>query len=318
MQTESGSVVTEQALIQGNGQEAPPERRIAIVGFADSRVQAPYNDPSYEIWGCNDVYAHVPRVDVVFEIHHLLNLGMRRNPNHEQFLRSGAKPVWMIDPPPDFGSARKLPIDEILKTFPRGYFTNTISYMIAMAVMDILGQAPWQQRKHRLPGRIAIYGVDMAAPSEFIKEEDKGYAGQRPSCEYFVGIAEGLGIEVYIPDNSDLCKTTSLYGVSSTAPLRIKCQSKMEHLRAAKIQLMQQLAAKQGESQAIQSQIDQVRGQMGAYEYIVGVWTMATDIPVGAEAEAKDRGEPMPGSPLAEDKLLEEFVPVLTKENVGG
>lgn len=535
-----------------NGQV--PERKIVILGFADSRVQAPFDDPSWEIWGVNDVYAHVPRVDTVFEVHHLLNLGHRRNPQHEAFLRSGSKPVWMIDPSPDFPSARKLPVDEILKMFPRGYFTNSISYMIAMAVMDILGQASWQTRKHQVPGKIAIYGVDMAAcvapftrvltddlrwvpasevkvgdgllafdempgkdgkfrqwrratveqaneimlpsyqmkmedgtkivasedhkwltaaendrrwkltsrlvtpqhradrPSRIVKvvepwDDDRSYeagylaaafdaeghlsqnahehcttsslvmgfaqkpngmsekvekeltkrgfrfsknkdsssetmkyhllggrpeilrflgqirptrllakfkpenlgrlsslkdvavvesefigdqsvialktdtgtfiaegfashnsseyGAQRPSCEYFVGVADGLGIEVAIPENSDLCKATVLYGAGTTSPLRIKCQSREEHLRQAKIQLLGQQQQKQAEIQAIQSQIDQVRGQMAAFEYVKNVWTMPTDIPVGAEAPLKDRGEPMPGSPLDLAKLLE-------------
>ncbi len=274
-----------------NGQQVPlPERKIVILGFADSRVQAPFDDASWEIWGCNDVYAHVPRVDVVFEVHHLLNLGNRRNPNHEAFLRSGSKPVWMIEAPPEFPSARRLPVEDIIKAFPRAYFTNSISYMIAMAIMDIMGTAPWIERNHPVPGKIQILGVDMAHTTE--------YGSQRPSCEYFVGVADGLSIEVIIPQNSDLLKATSLYGVSTTAPLRIKMQSRIEHLRGAKVQLMGQQQQKQAEIQAIQSQIDQIRGQMSMAEYVSGVWTMPTDIEVGAEAELKDRGEPMPGSPL--------------------
>lgn len=288
-----------------NGSQVPlPERKIIILGFADSRVQVPFDDPSWEIWGCNDVYAHVPRVDVVFEVHHLLNLGNRRNPNHEAFLKSGNKPVWLLEAVPEYPSAKRLPVEDILKAFPRGYFTNSISYMIAMAIMDIMGQAPWQERKHALPGKISIFGVDMAHQTE--------YASQRPSVEYIIGIAEGLGIEVFIPPNSDICKTTALYGVATTAPLRIKMQSRIEHLRTAKVQLMGQQQQKQAEIQAIQSQIDQIRGQMSMAEYVAGVWTMPTDIEVGAEAEKKDRGEPMPGSPLD----LEDLVNFPVKEPV--
>lgn len=286
---------------QGQNQVPLPERKIVVLGFADSRVQAPFADPSWEIWGCNDVYAHVPRVDVTFEVHHLLNLGNRRNPNHETFLRSGSKPVWMIEPPAEFPAARRLPTEEILKTFPRAYFTNSISYMIAMAIMDILGQASWQPRNHRVPGKIAIYGVDMAAQSE--------YGSQRPSCEYFVGVAEGLGIEVFIPENSDLCKTTALYGAATTAPLRVKCQSRIEHLRAAKVQLMGQQQQKQAEMAAIQSQLDQVRGQMAAYEYVSGVWTMPTDVQIGAVLPEKDRS--LSSDPLV---LADLPLPVIEKE----
>ena len=38
---------------------------------------------------------------------------------------------------------------------------------------------------------IHVYGVDMAVCGE--------YEQQRPSCEFFCGIAKGKGIELYIP-----------------------------------------------------------------------------------------------------------------------
>jgi len=50
---------------------------------------------------------------------------------------------------------------------------------------------------------IGVWGVDMAVGTE--------YVNQRPSCEYFVGLARGAGIRVYIPPASDLCKTRFLY-----------------------------------------------------------------------------------------------------------
>lgn len=267
----------------GNGTAHPVDtavRRICITGFADSRDQAPFADPSWEIWGVNDLYAHVPRVDVTFEVHHLLGLGNRRNPQHEAFLRAGKHPVWMTAAHADFPSARAVPYDELIARFPRSYFTNSISIMLAMAILEISGNASWQPMKYAR-GEIALFGVDMAAQTE--------YGSQRPSCEYFIGIADGLGIPVHIPDNSDLCKTTALYGLSTTAPLRIKLQSRMDHLRKSKVGVMQQLAAIEGQRQTLQSQLDGIRGQMAALEYIEGVWTMPTDIPTGAIVPAKDR-----------------------------
>jgi hypothetical protein len=81
------------------------------------------------------------------------------------------------------------PIDEIIKTFGN-YFTNTISYMIALALISDFDE-------------IHILGVDMAVDSE--------YAWQRPSCEYFIGLARGMGKKVYIPETCDLLKTRYLY-----------------------------------------------------------------------------------------------------------
>lgn len=274
---------------------AKPEkvRKICILGFADSRVQAPFQDPSWEIWGVNDVYAHVPRVDVTFEVHHLLGLGHRRNPQHEAWLRQGSQPVWMTQAHAEFPTVKAVPYDLLLEKFPRVYLTNSISIMLAMAILEVTGDANWVEKDWDR-GEISIYGVDMAAQTE--------YASQRPSVEYYIGIADGLGIPVFIPENSDICKATGVYGLSTTAPLRIKLQSRKEHLRAGKIQLLQQQAQLQGQLQGIQDQISQIRGQMSALDYIEGVWTMPTDAEIGAQLEPKDRGLPMPGSPL--DQLV--------------
>lgn len=277
---------------------AKPERvrKICILGFADSRVQAPFDDPTWEIWGVNDVYAHASRVDVTFEVHHLLNLGQRRNPQHEQFLKEGKHPVWMTQTHEQYPSARAVPYEHLISRFSRAYFTNSISIMLAMAILEIRGDAPWTEEKWDR-GEISLYGVDMAAGGP-----SNEYAAQRPSCEYFIGIADGLGIAVHVPENSDLCKATVVYGLGTTAPLRIKVQSRKEHLRGAKIQILQQQAQKQSELQMLQSQLDGVRGQMAALEYIEAVWTMPTDIPVGAILPEKDRSL---GNGKVEDKVLE-------------
>jgi hypothetical protein len=38
------------------------------------------------------------------------------------------------------------------------------------------------------------------------------YGTQRPSCEYFVGVAQGRGIKVHLPPECELLKTDFLYG----------------------------------------------------------------------------------------------------------
>jgi hypothetical protein len=51
---------------------------------------------------------------------------------------------------------------------------------------------------------LGLYGVDMATGSE--------YGPQRPSCEWMLGIAAGLGIKITIPPEADLLKSRFLYG----------------------------------------------------------------------------------------------------------
>jgi len=82
------------------------------------------------------------------------------------------------------------PMEEMLKKYG-GYFTNSVSWMIALAIQEGAEE-------------IHVYGVDMAVHTE--------YHHQRPSCEYFLGVAVGMGIKVYIPPEADLMKTRFLYG----------------------------------------------------------------------------------------------------------
>ena len=64
---------------------------ICISGFANSKKHIPFSDERWWIWGCNDLYNYVPRVDVTFEVHHTLNMGQSRNPEHEAVLNGGGR-----------------------------------------------------------------------------------------------------------------------------------------------------------------------------------------------------------------------------------
>lgn len=77
--------------------------------------------------------------------------------------------------------------------FRRGYFTNSFSYMLAMAIMEKFDE-------------IEIYG--LCTKMETFRE----YYVHRISTEYLLGYAECKGIKVTVGHRSDLLKTTYLYG----------------------------------------------------------------------------------------------------------
>lgn len=184
------------------------KKRLAIVGFADSKKDAPYDDPSWEIWGLNDLHNAIPRWTRWFDIHVESNINedvkLGRSPADRCGIGGLSRltcPVYMQDVHPSVPGSVKFPLDEVLETFGNlsgsRYFTNSISYMIAYALYEgIVSGRQWDE--------IHIYGVDMAVGTE--------YVNQRPSCEYWIGIAEGMGVKVHIPRTSDLNKTTFLYG----------------------------------------------------------------------------------------------------------
>ena len=103
------------------------------------------------------------------------------------------KPIYLQKPDPNIPCSIPFPLADVLRQFgtPSPYFTNTVSWMIAYAIS-------------LKPTDIGVFGVDMAQTVE--------YRAQRPSCEYLLGWARGLGINVHIPGTSDLLKLRMLYG----------------------------------------------------------------------------------------------------------
>lgn len=168
-------------------------KKVAIVGTADTMHLAPYNDPSYEIWVCNDMYKVVPRFDRLFELHKLeviLNVDRYKRDNHLGKLAAMEdKVIYMQERHLQIPCSVRYPIEKVIEKFGN-YFTSTASYQIALTLLEDFDT-------------IELYGINMAAEDE--------YANQRPSCEYFIGIAKGMGKQVYIPEQSDLLKTYSTY-----------------------------------------------------------------------------------------------------------
>lgn len=236
-------------------------RKIAIIGKApSSALLAPYGDPDWEVWILNTLGSakEVPRWDRQFELH---DICLAKNPgfgNYYQFLaeESGRRPVYLRDDPPaDFKGGIRYPYAEVQSCFAgfvgRDYFTNTVSWMVALAIYEHhLGRmhhepetAPRRPVEH-----IGMWGVDMAQHNSAYSATNAGpfaseYARQRPSVEYWIGVAEGRGIKLTIPPQSDILKTACLYGFHTNETFK--------KLQARDQELAQRIAhAQQREQQA--------------------------------------------------------------------
>ena len=98
--------------------------------------------------------------------------------------------VYMQEKCDEVKRSVKYPLKKVKSEFG-DYLTNSISYMLALAILENFEE-------------IHLYGVNMSVNTE--------YSHQRPSCEYFLGIARGRGIKIHIPKESDLLKSNFLYG----------------------------------------------------------------------------------------------------------
>jgi len=231
------------------------KKKVAIVGFAPSSMldtRTVFDDPDMEVWGLNQLYLPFPlmaeRADRWFQIHHTHDYDAAvRDHKHGDWLgewsKQTGKPIYMQHNMPDIPSSIAYPVDYICGKYGR-YFTNSISWMIITAIEDGFEE-------------MFIYGVDMAQDSE--------YESQRPSCEYFIGLARGMGIKVYVPDKSDLLKTLWLYPFEPESPMWVKCESRRKEL--------QQRANEMGANeQALRDNRNQVVGAIENMNYVQKAW----------------------------------------------
>lgn len=235
-------------------------RKVAIVGTSPQNSHlAPYNDPTWEIWGISRMYLQVPRWDRWYELHRFEELCRTWAPGQddveaesrkaytEWLSRDHGKPIYVQPGIEGAGpSLKPYPIQEIVTAF-RPYFTNQVSYMIAHAITELQ------------PGDVlGVWGVDMAMTEEFRE--------QRPSCEYFLGIAEGKGIEVVIPDQSNLLKAKALYGFAPVNPIVETLKAKKNELTGRKNDI--EAGLKQGQMQfaGLSGALDMIEGLLTNWE----------------------------------------------------
>ena len=171
--------------------------KVAIVGFTDSNKMAPYNDKTIEHWGCNELYNYVPRLDVLFEVHSREefgeNFGSNHGPKHVEWLKKSPIPVYMAREYKDIPQCIPMPWYKLLHMTKNSfYINNQISLMVAMAVFM---EYKW----------IGLFGCEMAHHTEL--------GTQRPSVEWWLGLAEGKGIEIFLPEGCSLLNTPFVYGL---------------------------------------------------------------------------------------------------------
>lgn len=168
-------------------------KKLAIVGFSESsRHLAPYTNDEYEVWAMNQLYRHIPRATRWWEMHTRPDFLSDQVPGTDylDWLKDCPIPIYMIEKFADIPNAVRYPIEEMVKSFG-DYFYSTISYMIALGIYEGFEE-------------IGIWGVDLAHDSE--------YEYQKPSAEYFLGLAIGYGIKVHLPAQTALLKGLYRYG----------------------------------------------------------------------------------------------------------
>jgi len=218
------------ARLTSNKKDRDGKKTVVIAGMAQtSRHACPWNDNDVDIWVLNESIAHnyIKKVDLLSQLHPSWDYFRDFNfndPMHAEFLRNEE---WTEDdigrlealriykelprgfPEVKVGNKRRpedieivlleeneevvgtksiYPFSDILESYGNNskrvrYFTSTAPYLIALAI----------ERGYE---RIEMYGFEMSSQEE--------YAYQKPCLEFWLGIAIGKGIEVYVPEGCRL------------------------------------------------------------------------------------------------------------------
>ena len=187
--------------------------KVALVGTSHHttfNVRRYFGNPDWEIWPINDMYGMFPELldhaTRWFQLHSLEYLVDQRNMSVER-LKTVKFPVYMQKHYEEIPTSVAYPKEEILKEFGY-YFTNSFAWMMALAMREKFKE-------------IHLYGIDFATEVEYFQE--------RPAMEYYIGLARGRGIKVFVPQESDLLKSSFLYGfderVDYLQNLRLKLKS---------------------------------------------------------------------------------------------
>lgn len=212
-------------------------KKIAIIGTTASMLDAPYNDSEWEIWGLNGAYTAIPRFDRWFDMHDLDIIKEAHEPKYIDFLTQCDDKLMLNKSYKELPKAKVFPYDKLIEN-NRRYFSNTVAWLIAYAI-------------EQKPDAIGIWGINMATDTE--------YTHQRPCCEYYLGVAEGKGIEVIIPDTSELLKYNRLYGIDPLNPIMVKLPDKEREIRSSHNALLKQISDCEGTVHNINGYMQGVR-----------------------------------------------------------
>jgi len=226
---------------------SPQPLKVALIGTApSSRMLAPYNDPTWEIWSCSPGNMNaVPRANLWFELHG--NLHWPENAHYGtpyiEWLKTLTIPVMMQDQR-YVPNAISFPYDEMTKEFGKDFFTSSFAWMMAYAI-------------YKGAKEIALYGIDMASRDEYIL--------QRPGFFFFKHIAESRGIKVWAPHESDIMQHPGLYGFSEVTPFGRK-------VLARKQELKERIGGMTAERDKLTHNITYLQGALEDLDYIETIW----------------------------------------------
>jgi hypothetical protein len=142
-----------------------------------------------EVWGVGSVYRTHRNLDRIFILHDLRQEIIFEDRDTIDNLKA-TKAVVYSNVGYE-GICKAFPIDKVLAHYSRHYFTNTVSWMLALAIM-----------LH--PEEITLHGIDYLNALQYVSE--------KACVEYWLGFAEARGIHVELQEGANLLTTEAVSG----------------------------------------------------------------------------------------------------------
>ena len=213
-----------------------PTRQIALLGSAISSVGfAPFSDPEWEIWACSPANMQIPRSEVWFELHSIEIKKREGLTEYLEWLKTKSFKLFMQAALPEFPNSVEYPLKPMIEKYGPFWWTSQIAFMMALAI-------------EQKPKAIGLYGIDMAADSE--------YNQQRLACQFFVREILKAGIGLVVPPESDLLEPAPLYGYSENSRQWRKYYARTQELQQRIAKLDAELQAKQNERVHLNGALD--------------------------------------------------------------
>lgn len=181
-------------------------RKVCIIGTTPSSAEAPFDDPSWEIWGCSARGEHVTRATRWFELHSFKTEEPEWVEEWIEKLHEWTKDVelWVARSDRFIGAdmdVHQIPIAHIKNTFGTYFLTSTVAWELALAIDEGVDE-------------IAIYGVDL--------EHGEEYVDQRAGVKHFIELARFAGIKLDVPGFNGVAFDPVPYPMWQDDPLRQK------------------------------------------------------------------------------------------------
>lgn len=229
-----------------------PVKKICIVGTCPSRMMAPIDDPSWDIWTIGPGGKNMHRWDRLFEIHgtdswpegfrdYLTELEAEKPP----------KIIYTEDAMDNWPANVVYPKSQMFDKFGRMWFSSSIAYALAMAIEENATE-------------LGIFGIDLESGEE--------YQSQFVGAKYFIHLARLAGITISMPKGCGLGRDPNPYPDAWETHLAMTIDAKNEYLgqmAAEKRQLHGNLAA----------EINHLDGEIAAFNYIKNLYVINGEDP---------------------------------------